>query len=90
MGRMLGMFAAAGVQIVVETHSDHVLNGARIAVRDKSILPHQVALNFFKGSSDDGDGLISIGIDGNGALSEWPDGFFDQAEHDLMALSGAN
>ena len=34
MGRLLAFFAAAGVQVIVETHSDHLLNGARLAVRD--------------------------------------------------------
>jgi len=34
IGRMLALTAAGGVQVFVETHSEHVLNGARIAVKN--------------------------------------------------------
>ena len=39
MGRLLARVAAAGVQILVETHSDHVLNGLRLAVREQLLPP---------------------------------------------------
>ena len=49
---MLAHFAAAGVQLLIETHSDHVLNGARLAVRDQ-MLPHeQIQLLFFGGARE--------------------------------------
>ena len=33
IGRMLALAAEAGVQVVVETHSDHILNGIRVAAK---------------------------------------------------------
>lgn len=48
IGKLLVHFAAAGVQIVVETHSDHLLNGVRIAVREKLIDATDIAIYFFK------------------------------------------
>ena len=48
MGEFLAEAAAAGVQVLVETHSDHVLNGIRRAVK-KGLLPAEdAALHFFR------------------------------------------
>lgn len=90
MGRLLAKMAASGVQILVETHSDHVLNGVRLAVRSGAISRDQVIIHFFerpRGSVHQAS-VVSPRIDSNGALSEWPEGFFDQTEHDLTELAG--
>lgn len=88
MGRILATFAAAGVQIIVETHSDHLLNGVRLAVREGLLNSKSLATHFFTGASKNGHGVVSPVIDREGRLSDWPRGFFDQAERDLAALSG--
>ena len=90
IGRMLATFAAAGVQLVIETHSDHVLNGIRLAVRDKTLSAEDLSLLFFSGSSKEGHGVTSPQIDGNGRIDEWPDGFFDQGDKDVAQLAGWN
>ena len=38
----------AGVQVFVETHSDHFMNGVRIAVRDGIIQPEDTTFHFFE------------------------------------------
>jgi len=88
MGLMLATFAATGIQIIVETHSDHILNGMRLAVRDKVLPAAELSLLFFAGSSFGGHGVTSPIIDGNGRINEWPDGFFDQVDKDVAKLSG--
>jgi predicted ATPase len=88
MGRLLAHFAAAGVQIVAETHSDHLLNGARLAVRDGTLPSSAVQIHFFTGAHTEGHGVTSPSLDAEGALSEWPEGFFDQSEKDLIRLTG--
>jgi predicted ATPase len=88
MGRMLATFAAAGIQLIVETHSDHVLNGIRLAVRDKVLAAADLSLLFFAGSSLAGHGVTSPRIDGEGRINEWPDGFFDQGDKDVAQLAG--
>ena len=87
MGRLLAHFAAAGVQILVETHSDHMLNGVRLAVKDRALSISSVRLHFFTRASHDSHGVISPEIGPDGRISEWPDGFFDQAEKDLSILA---
>ncbi|MHC1728327.1 MAG: DUF3696 domain-containing protein [Syntrophobacteraceae bacterium] len=93
MGRFLAKIAAAGVQVLIETHSDHLLNGIRLAVRDQIIDPKCVAAHFFNKPIDAAAGsatIVSPQIDKFGNLSEWPEGFGDQAEKDLARLAGWN
>ncbi|VEN72524.1 conserved hypothetical protein [Candidatus Desulfarcum epimagneticum] len=87
MGRFLAKIAAAGVQVMIETHSDHVINGIRLAVRDQDIPPEKVAIHFF-GHLDASPRAISPLIDRQGNLSEWPEGFCDQSEKDYARLAG--
>ena len=87
IGRLLGRVAGAGLQIFVETHSDHLLNGVRLAVRDGLLEPEDAALHFFGPGGDVGR-VLTVTVDRTGAVSDWPEGFFDQAERDLAVLSG--
>lgn len=91
MGRFLAMLATSGVQVIIETHSDHVLNGIRLAVSRGELTPEHAAVHFFNSrprSKEDPAHVVSPKIDSRGNLSEWPHGFFDQAERDLAALAG--
>ncbi|TRZ49396.1 DUF3696 domain-containing protein [bacterium] len=91
MGRYLAHVAAAGVQVIIETHSDHVLNGIRLAVRDRIIASEKVAVHFFNHANkvkENAARVVSPLIDKSGNLSEWPIGFFDQSENDLSLLAG--
>lgn len=88
MGRLLATFAAAGVQILVETHSDHVLNGARLAVADGILPAEDLGLLFFAGANEGGHGVTVPSIDAKGRIDAWPSGFFDQIDNDVARLSG--
>lgn len=88
MGRLLATFAAAGVQILVETHSDHVLNGARLAVADGVLPARDLGLLFFAGAGESGHGVTIPAIDGKGRIDAWPEGFFDQIDNDVARLTG--
>lgn len=88
LGGLLARFANAGVQIMVETHSDHILNGVRLAVKEQLIAPEQARLYFFSGPTDRGHGVVSLRLDRAGEIDDWPPGFFDQAEQDLGRLLG--
>ena len=80
VGRLLGQIAGAGLQILVETHIEHVLNGIRLAVRDGHVPPKDVALHFV-GQGGVAGRVTTLAMDKNGAVSDWPEGFFDQAEN---------
>ena len=85
MGRFLARAAAAGLQVIVETHSDHILNGVRLAVRGNLIPAKSVSLNFFI-QKDNKASVLSPKVDERGSINDWPQGFFDQLEMDLMEL----
>jgi predicted ATPase len=90
IGKFLAKVAATGVQVIVETHNDHFINGARQAVKDKTIAPPEsVLLHYFGASSPDDDAHAhsTIAIDSGGALDQWPRGFCDQYELDLARLA---
>ena len=75
----------AGVQVIAETHSDHFMDGVRIAVRDGLIRPENAALHYF--SREGGKTMVSSPrVDADGRLSSWPEGFFDQHEENLARL----
>jgi len=90
VGYFIALAATSGVQVVVETHSDHVLNGIRRAVRDHKIQADDVKIYFFHAETEDNGETSShvdpVVIDSKGRLTEWPTGFFDQMEADLDYL----
>lgn len=87
MGRLLALAASCGIQILVETHSDHVLNGIRVAVHDGDLNPDDVQIHFFEKRELDGRcDVISPQIDRDGRLDWWPDGFFDEFDKSLDIL----
>ncbi len=93
MGELIARAANAGVQVLVETHSDHVLNGLRLAVKD-GLIPHaQVALHFFRRTEHEEDSDTRIRhvvdtptLDADGRIDAWPEGFFDQYDLALGRL----
>lgn len=88
IGRFLGMVARSGVKVVVETHSDHVLNGIQIYVAENPEYADKVTINYFAASEDTHEPSIqAISIKPNGELSDWPKGFFDQSQLDYISLS---
>ena len=85
IGTLLATVAASGVQVIIETHSDHVLNGVRLGVRTKVLTPEQVAIHFF-GLSDGTFERKSPKFDTDGKFDSWPTGFFDQFDIALSRL----
>jgi predicted ATPase len=89
MGELLALAASGGVQVVIETHSDHVLNGIRLAVHGGKLDPKDVRLHYFQRQNKEGQAVtevISPKIDRNGRIDRWPDGFFDEWDNSLEIL----
>ena len=92
MGMFLADAAQAGVQVLVESHSDHVLNGIRRAVKQCRVKPDSLALYFFRSRHEaEASGMAQVespSIDSDGSIADWPAGFFDQFDHDMNYLAG--
>lgn len=85
IGMFLARMASAGVQIVLETHSDHVLNGIRRAIGEEQILSSEGGIvHFFEDSDAPAQPLV---FTPSGGFSNWPPGFFDQYQLDVARLN---
>ncbi|MCX4446817.1 DUF3696 domain-containing protein [Streptomyces sp. NPDC087866] len=87
MATLTASAAAQGAQVIMESHSDHVINGVRLAVKRGLLAPAQAVFHYFRG---DGTGveIVSPHVDGDGMLDQWPTGFFDELENTLDQLIG--
>ena len=88
MGQFLAKVAHSGIQIILETHSDHILNGVRRAVKEGILSADKVAIHFFRPRSDNGSQVVSPVLDSTGNIDAWPDGFFDQFDKDMNHFAG--
>lgn len=80
--------AVAGGQVVLETHSDHVLNGVRLAVASNSLRANSVSLAFFSRTPESGGVAVApLEIDSAGQIESWPEGFFDEYVNALLKLT---
>lgn len=84
LGKFLALAALNGVQIILETHSEHIIDGCRIqAAREK--MCSSIKILFFEKMQ--GISICrSIAVQEDGDLEEWPEGFFDQKRQDLREL----
>ena len=75
------------MNVIVETHSDHIINGMQIAVANKNIPNDLVTINYFSYKEGSVQPAVQpISINEKGELSDWPSGFFDQTQIDFAEL----
>jgi len=87
VGQFLAFIANTGVYVIVETHSDHVINGLQLSVMKKVISPEHATINFFgKNKNESKPNITSIQLNKKGELTKWPRGFFDQSQVDYAEL----
>lgn len=90
IGELIAISSSSGGQIFVETHSDHILNGIRVAVKESKIQGSEVAIYYFDRMSNNKaeheSSITTITIDKNGELSEYPKGLLDEWGTQLFKL----
>lgn len=67
LGKLFAKAAQAGIQLFIETHSDHILNGIRIAARTGKVDADKVGFFHFK-RTDNESKISSILVDNDGKL----------------------
>lgn len=85
IGRFLAQVAFSGVQVIVETHSEHVINGVRLYALKHQISPERICINNFS-IKDGRPDVVRIPLNSKMDILQWPEGFFDQEEKDLEEL----
>jgi predicted ATPase len=88
MGQFLADVAQSGIQVIVETHSDHVLNGVRRAVKAERIPAQDVMIHFLRARTANAPQVLSPTLDNSGNIDAWPEGFFDQFDKDMDYFAG--
>ncbi len=93
MADYLITLALSKKNVIVETHSDHIINRLvrRIVEDSKFNLNELIAIYFVK-NTHDGAMLEPIQIDPTRGIINWPKGFFDQTatEQELILKAGIN
>jgi predicted ATPase len=87
IGYFLGVIAASGVKVIVETHSEHVVNGIRRAFFDYNKNSEEFFnIYFFGYQSQSGERLSPISLNSSGDFSLFPKDFFDQVQQDMAEI----
>lgn len=89
MGRLIALAAASGMQLFVETHSDHIVNGIRVAVKEGLIESKKVNISYFYRQTTETEQFCqiqNIQVDKNGELSDYPTDFMDEWNNQLLKL----
>ncbi|NES24399.1 MAG: DUF3696 domain-containing protein, partial [Symploca sp. SIO3E6] len=86
LAQFLAKVSSCGVQVFIESHSDHILNALRIAVLDKVLNHEDLKILYFQHKTE--SPVVEIPVQPDGSIEEWPEGFFDQMDKDFERLFG--
>ena len=80
IGKLIALAAQSGVQIICETHSDHIINGIRVATKNNIIANDKVRLFYFDKNEETKleTEVTTINVDKNGELDNYPEGLLDE------------
>lgn len=78
-----------GIQVVMETHSDHIINGTLVALKNKAFKNELLSIYFFERNEHKHTAIPhKLEINERGYIKRPPKRFFDQIDIDLKILTG--
>lgn len=81
--------AKAGVQFIIETHSDHVINGTLVSIKKSLLDSNEVSIYYFDRKEESHETIAhKLCVRDGGRISSPPKGFFDQINIDMKTLMG--
>lgn len=84
---LIAQAVSYGVQVVLETHSDHIINGTLVAIHRGVVKKEEVTVYFFERNESDHVAIpVQLCISEKGRIKRPPKGFFDQFTKDLHLL----
>ncbi len=84
----LAYISNQGLQVILETHSDHIYNGVRKCIKKRRLLKDNAAVYFLELDTAMQTELYKIRLNQEGAEENHPYGLFDQFDDDLDELLG--
>lgn len=85
---LLALAAENGVQLMIETHSDHIINGLLVAIRKQQIKVENTKIYFFNRDEKEQTRITDIPVSSDSRIRNPPIGFFDQITKDRKFLMG--
>jgi len=84
IAEFFSLVASIGVQVFIESHSEHILNGLRVAALNHEIeVAHdELFIHYFNETFCSEE----LNMDARGKIANWPFGFFDQQEIHLSEI----
>lgn len=70
------------VQLIVESHSEHLLNRLQLRIAERRLHPEQVAI-YFCSHGRDGARIERLRLDEDGEIANWPTDFFGDEMADI-------
>lgn len=90
LGHFLALAAASGLQIIVETHSDHIFNGMRLFIKQKKMAGRRYAFYYVQRQRNGEGGFNSVfsrvQLFADAKIKRAPVGFFDDWENTILSL----
>ena len=87
--KLIAMAAGQDVQIILETHSDHIINGALVAQKTGLLEAERLQMYYFDRNRETLNAeAIPLKVGRNGRIKDAPAGFFDQMRIDMETLFG--
>jgi predicted ATPase len=89
LGKLIALTAQNDVQLIIETHSDHIINGIRVAIKENPQLKNDTLLFYFDKivtGTEQYAKITDIEIDENGTLSDYPENLLDEWSNQLSQL----
>jgi predicted ATPase len=88
LAELMALAAQAGIQLIIETHSDHIFNGIRKAIALNKIQKEKAAIHFFELDDNNASVVTEIKLSDKGRVLNFKKGLFDQFDDDLDVLLG--
>lgn len=89
LGKLIALVAQNDVQLIIETHSDHIVNGIRVAIKEITELKDKTILFYFEkivAENEQYSQITNIEIDCNGELSEYPKNLLEEWSNQILKL----
>lgn len=95
IGKLIAKVAEMGVQIFIETHSDHIVNGILVSLHNNfkgtehGISLNNLKINFVRNEENSlATEILPINVLENGRIKSAPKDFFDQYSKDMKIIIG--
>lgn len=88
LSELICLAAQSGIQIIVETHSDHIFNGIRKSINSGLVEKQNVRVHYFQMNGQNTTVSTEIELTDKGRVVNHVSGLFDQFDNDLDELIG--